>query len=143
MANEVTTSESKLDMARVQRWAQLLDNDAQARDFMRQHLAGGELSQLTQLQLKQQRLELALKHGIPAQLAEIHLTAEDPTLLEAQAESLARLVAERGSADPPGGLIVKGGPEGPRSVSPLPAYEAVPVNREEWLQQQFVQLYEH
>jgi hypothetical protein len=152
----------KLDMARVQRWAELLDGDAQARQFMRERLAGGELSQLSALSLRNRRLELALKHGIPAPLADVHLTADDPQLLEQQAESLAALLANTsGGTGPRAGQGFSGGyvdgvfetesrqargpvpPNITPHVNPLPAYEAAPVNREEWLEQQFVRMYEH
>src|SRR5688500_13121284 len=92
MADETPTTESKLDMERVKRWAELLDGDPQARQFMRERIAGSELTQLNELSLRSRRLELALQHGIPAQLAEVHLTASEPELLEQQAESLKQLL---------------------------------------------------
>ena len=144
---------SRLDMARVQRWAQLLDGDPQARQFMREHVAGGELEELSRLAQRSRRLELALKYGIPEQLAEVHLTADDPARLEAQAESLAHLIHNNSAAAslPPSGS----GAERPAAdmpplndfvasqATPLPIYEAAPVSGDEWLQQQFVRLYEH
>jgi hypothetical protein len=158
VANAGQRPASRLDMQRVTRWAELLDGDPQARDFMRERLAGGELSQLGELTLRQRRLELALEHGIPAQLAEVHLTAADPQLLEAQAESLARLIngvaigsvgAAHARPENSNDSSTTGRPWAaptvhPQSpISPLPAYEAAPVDREEWLQAQFVQLYQH
>jgi hypothetical protein len=146
-----TPTASKLDMARVQRWAELIEGDPQARDFMRERVAGGELQQIGELTKRQRRLELALEHGIPAELAEVHLTADDPQLLEQQAESLARLLhsggatdvgARRASPETRSGLSTTGDAR-VAPTNPLPAYEAAPVDREEWLTQQFVSLYQH
>ena len=152
MTDETPTTETKLDMQRVQRWAELLDGDPQAREFMRTHIAGSELTQLSELALRSQRLELALKHGIPAQLAEVHLTASDPELLEQQAESLAALLKGQLTKGEGQETNADGNPtqfnrpsslEHRPSLSPLPVYEAAPVNRDEWLEQQFVRMYEH
>jgi hypothetical protein len=157
MEDEKPTTESKLDMQRVQRWAELLEGDPQAREFMRERIAGSELTQLSALSQRSRRLELALQHGIPAQLAEVHLTAEDPALLEQQAESLAALLhntvdtrvgadalSARGPVDPArAGTGPAPTQHNPVPVSTLPAYESAPINREEWLEQQFVRVYEH
>jgi hypothetical protein len=141
-------------MARVQRWAELLDGDPQAREFMRAHVAGSELTQLGELTQRSRRLELALQHGIPAPLAEVHLTAADPQLLEQQAESLAALLrgnkvdtwvgAGPAPARDAGNIAGAAAGAAPTQtyVSPLPAYESAPINREEWLEQQFVRVYE-
>jgi hypothetical protein len=141
---------SRLDMARVQRWAELLDGDPQARQFMREHVAGGELTQLNELAQRSRRLELALKHGIPEKLAEVHLTSDDPALLEAQAESLAQLLQNQSPVAAAAGRRNNNGdvPSPPLNkifespATPLPVYEAAPVSGDEWLQQQFVRLYE-
>jgi hypothetical protein len=138
-----TVATTQLDMARVQRWAELLDGDPQARQFMREHVAGGELTELTALTQRARRLELALQHGIPEQLAEVHLTADDPALLAQQAESLARLLQSR--ADIPVGQNQAYIQESDKNIgptAPLPYYEAAPVSGDEWLQQQFVRLYQ-
>jgi len=154
-AGSTSAVPTKLDLERVKRWAELLDSDPQAREFMRAHVAGGELAQLTELQQKQQRLELALEHGIPAELAEVHLTAGDPALLAVQAESLAGLLhggtgaLARGNLSEGQSVPSSATGEGARATNnfspanPLPAYEAAPVDREDLLTRQFVALYEH
>jgi hypothetical protein len=131
-----TGGERRLDPQRVARWAELLDEDAEAREFMTQRLVGDQLAgaeqRIAELKLTQEKLRLMQRFGISEELAAVHLTAADPTELERQAESLGALLSPQRQA-----FADQSWQAAPR----LPSYDGGTTSREEWLEQQFLTLY--